>query len=123
MGVERVLELLNELGADDLSEKLDAYAVIPDVSALPKAMACIQHLRSAGVRILMHTSSPDGMASMKSQFKKADASGARFALIFGEMEMTEGMVTVKSLREVGATQLTQSLENPAQWAKSLQSTA
>lgn len=123
MGVERVLELLNEQGADDSSEKLDAYAVIPDVSALPKAMACIQQLRSAGARILMHASGPDGMASMKSQFKKADASGARFALIFGEMEMTEGMVTVKSLREAGATQLTQSLENPAQWAKSLQSTA
>lgn len=123
LGVERVLELLNEQGADDLSEKLDAYAVIQDVSALPKAMACIQQLRSAGARILMHNSGPEGMASMKSQFKKADASGARFALIFGEQEMTEGRVTVKALREAGVIQLTQSLENPAQWANSLQSTA
>ena len=123
MGVERVLELLNEQGAHDSSEKLDAYAVIPDVSALPEAMACIQKLRSAGARILMHASGPDGMASMKSQFKKADASGARYALVFGEQEMTNGTVTVKALREVGVAQVTQSLENPALWANTLQSTA
>lgn len=123
MGVERVLELLNEQGAHDSSEKLDAYAVIPDVSALPEAMACIQKLRSAGARILMHASGPDGMASMKSQFKKADASGARYALVFGEQEMTNGTVTVKALREAGVAQVTQSLENPALWANTLQSTA
>jgi len=123
MGVERVLELLNEQGAHDSSEKLDAYAVIPDVSALPEAMACIQKLRSAGARILMHASGPDGMASMKSQFKKADASGARYALVFGEQEMTNGTVTVKALREAGVAQVTQSLENPALWANTLQYTA
>ena len=38
------------------------------------------------------------MGSMKSQFKKADASGARFALIFGEQELQQGSVAVKPLR-------------------------
>jgi histidyl-tRNA synthetase len=38
------------------------------------------------------------MGSMKSQFKKADASGARFALIFGEQELHQASVAVKPLR-------------------------
>jgi len=123
MGVERVLELLKEQGGDESSAQLDVYAVIPDVSALPRAMACLQQLRDAGVHVLMHASGPDGMASMKAQFKKADASGARYALVFGEQEMALGSVTVKALREAGAVQVTRSLENPSQWAKSLQSNA
>lgn len=121
MGVERVLELLKEQGGQEPTALLDGYAVIPNVSALPKAMACIQQLRDAGVHVLMHASGPDGMASMKAQFKKADASGARYALVFGEQEMTQGAVTVKALREAGVGQVMQSLENAAHWAKSLQS--
>jgi histidyl-tRNA synthetase len=36
---------------------------------------------------------------MKSQFKKADASGARFAMIFGPDELAQGKVTIKDLRQ------------------------
>jgi histidyl-tRNA synthetase len=39
---------------------------------------------------------------MKSQFKKADASGARHALIFGADELAQGLVAVKPLRDAGA---------------------
>ena len=47
----------------------------------------------------MHASTTlDGMGSMKSQFKRADSSGARFALIFGAAELAEGRVAVKPLR-------------------------
>jgi histidyl-tRNA synthetase len=60
---------------------------------------------------------------MKSQFKRADSSGARFALVFGADELAKGLVTVKALREGGGPQVTQLLSNPAQWAKSLQSKA
>lgn len=123
LGVERVLELLKEQGVASGGSVLDAYAVIPDVAALPKAMACIQQLRGAGVRVLMHASGPDGMASMKAQFKKADGSGARYALIFGDEEIRHGIVTVKALREGGVAQVTQILDNAAQWAESLQSNA
>ncbi|MNV49937.1 Histidine--tRNA ligase [compost metagenome] len=59
---------------------------------------------------------------MKSQFKKADASGARFALIFGADELAQGQVTVKSLRDGSGAQTTQSLSAVAQWATLLQST-
>jgi histidyl-tRNA synthetase len=39
---------------------------------------------------------------MKSQFKKADASGARYALVFGADELARGEVSVKPLRDAGA---------------------
>jgi histidyl-tRNA synthetase len=71
----------------------------------------------------MHTSSAEGMASMKSQFKRADASGARFGLVFGADEMALGQVTVKALRDASIAQQTRTLLDAAQWAKSLQSNA
>jgi histidyl-tRNA synthetase len=56
---------------------------------------------------------------MKSQFKKADGSGARFALIFGAEELAQGKVAVKSLRDGKGAQLLQALDEPAAWAASL----
>ena len=56
---------------------------------------------------------------MKSQFKKADASGARFALIFGSDEMARGAVTVKSLRDGDGQQVEQPLASIDQWAATL----
>ena len=50
---------------------------------------------------------------MKSQFKKADASGARYALIFGADELAQGEVTVKSLRDGTGAQVRQPLAEPA----------
>jgi histidyl-tRNA synthetase len=61
------------------------------------------------------------MGSMKSQFKRADTSGARFALIFGAYEMAAGVVTVKSLRDGAGAQQRQPLADVGQWASSLKS--
>ncbi|WP_372659594.1 histidine--tRNA ligase [Hydrogenophaga sp.] len=99
LGMERILELLKE--QDRLPEQPvpDAYAVVPDVAALPVAMRTLRALRAQGVQVQMHAAGPEGMGSMKSQFKKADASGARFALIFGEQELQQAMVAVKALRQ------------------------
>ena len=63
----------------------------------------------------------DGPGSMKSQFKRADSSGARFALIFGADELAQGCVTLKSLRDGSGAQSLQSLTEVAQWAATLQS--
>ena len=63
----------------------------------------------------------EGMGSMKSQLKKADASGARYALIFGADELARGVVTVKSLRDGTGAQLQRPLEEPAAWANELKS--
>jgi histidyl-tRNA synthetase len=99
LGVERVLELIKEQGNDVAMPVPDVYAVIPESSALPVALKVLQQLRTSGVRVQMHSGlSLDGMGSMKSQFKKADGSGARFALIFGAAELEQGCVAVKPLR-------------------------
>jgi histidyl-tRNA synthetase len=57
---------------------------------------------------------------MKSQFKKADASGARYALIFGSDELAQNYVTIKALRDRGGEQITRSLDGIATWATTLQ---
>ena len=121
LGVERVLELLQESGRAVPPLAPDAYAVVPDAAALPLALRTLQTLRAAGVSVQMHASSgTDGMGSMKSQFKKADASGARFALIFGETELASGCVAVKPLRavkaEAAAEQTLHPLADATAWA-------
>ena len=125
LGVERVLELVKEAGLATAAPVPDAYAVVPDAAALPQVSQVIQALRGAGVSVQLHSPSGaagEGMGSMKSQFKKADASGARFALVFGSDELAQGQVTVKSLRDGSGAQTTQSLGAVAQWATLLQST-
>lgn len=99
LGVERVLELLKASSASVPEALPDAYAVLPDATTLPQAMQLLQALRAQGLCVQMHASpTADGMGSMKSQFKKADASGARFALVFGQDEMARGEVGLKPLR-------------------------
>ena len=124
MGVERVLELLKESALPLSLPSLDAYAIVTDAAALPAVMTCLQQLRAAGVAVQMHACAADGaMASMKAQFKRADASGARFALVFGPDELQAGVVTIKALRNSAIAQTTQALNSPEQWANSLQSNA
>jgi histidyl-tRNA synthetase len=123
LGIERVLELLKEQGTPMSVPAPDAYAVIPDAASMPVALRTLQQLRDVGVRVQMHASTAEGLGSFKSQFKKADASGAAFALVFGADELARGEVTVKSLRDGSGVQVTQPLAQVAQWASSLQSNA
>jgi histidyl-tRNA synthetase len=119
LGVERVLELVKERGTQVPVPAPDAYAVVPDAAAIPVVLRSLQALRAAGVSVQMHASSGEGMGSMKSQFKKADASGARYALIFGADELSQGLVTVKSLRDGSGAQVQKPLAEPGAWAASL----
>ena len=128
LGVERVLELIKEQGAQIPMPVPDAYAVIPEASSLPVVLKVLQQLRAVGVSIQMHAGgSLDGMGSMKSQFKKADASGAHFALIFGSAELEQGCVALKPLRssieggknEVAQAQTLYPLDDVAAWAHNL----
>jgi len=124
LGVERVLDLVAELGEAPHVPVPDAYAVIPDADALPLAFKTLQALRSAGVNVQMNAGGAQGMGSMKSQFKRADASGARFALVFGATELASGCVAVKPLRlEAGGSgqeQVLQPLNDVSSWSASLQ---
>jgi len=121
LGVERVLELVKEQGEAFSAPVPDVYAIIPDAAALPVAIRTLQALRAAGVAAQMHAGGGEGMGSMKSQFKKADASGAAYGLIFGADELARGEVTVKALRDGQGAQRCERLEAVAQWAQSLQS--
>jgi histidyl-tRNA synthetase len=123
MGVERVLDLMKEQGAAIEAPVPDVYAVVPDAAAMPVVLRTLQQLRDAGVRVQMHAATVDGMGSFKSQFKKADASGATYALIFGADELARGEVTLKSLRDGSGAQSARSLAEVATWAATLQSPA
>jgi histidyl-tRNA synthetase len=114
LGVERLLLLIDELGLAVPSSAPDVYAILPDAAALPQAMPALEALRAAGVAVQMHA----GGGSFKSQFKKADASGARWALVFGTDELARGEVAVKPLRGEGE-QVSRPLHAVATWAADL----
>ena len=98
LGMERILELLKEQDLLPASPAPDAYAVVPDAASVARVMPVLRALRLSGVSVQMHAGGAEGMGSMKSQFKKADASGARFALIFGADELAQNSVALKPLR-------------------------
>ena len=120
MGVERMLLLLETVGAEMPAAAPDVYAVVPEVAALAAAMTTCEALRAAGVRVQMHGAGAAGWGSVKAQFKRADASGARFALIFGADELARGEVALKSLRDADAAQRSLPLAGAARWAAELQ---
>lgn len=119
LGVERVLELLKVQGVAQPSAHVDIYAVIESVAQLPVVMACLQKLRDQGLVVYMHArgqgADDQSMGSMKSQFKRADASGAQYALVFGVDELQRHMVGVKNLRDRAAPQIEVSLDALVQW--------
>jgi histidyl-tRNA synthetase len=116
LGIERLLLLIDELKLPVPDAAPQAFAVIPDAASMPRAMAVLEALRAAGVSIQMHAAGKEGLGSMKSQFRRADASGARFALVFGADELAQGMVAVKPLRDSGAVQWLRPLADAAAWA-------
>ena len=115
LGIERLLLLLQEIGVPVPGASPDVYAVLPDAAALPQAMVVLDALRAAGLSVQMHA----GGGSLKAQFKKADASGARHALVFGADELAQGQVAVKPLRDAAAGQVLRPLRGVADWAPAL----
>ena len=96
IGVERMVLLLQEAGnAADAAPT--AYVVHAGEGAQRLAAAAGERLRDAGFAIVVNA----GGGSFKSQMKRADASGARFALVIGENEVAANAVGVKPLREGG----------------------
>jgi histidyl-tRNA synthetase len=100
LGMERLLLMLEATGGEAPAERVDAYAVVPDVTALPRVLPVLEALRAAGCAVLMNA----GAGSMKVQFKRADASGAHYALIFGADELARGEVAIKPLRAAAGAQ-------------------
>src|SRR4051812_4203899 len=93
MGNERLIGLMPQ----NTARGPDAYVLYQGEGTLAYALGMAEELRAAGYRILMHA----GGGAFKAQMKKADASGARFALIIGDDELRAGEVSFKLLREEG----------------------
>ena len=99
MGVERLVLLLETLKLlpAELNAPADLYLCAFGEAAELAGLGLAERLRDAipGLRLLVNS----GGGSFKSQFKKADKSGARFALILGEDELAARVVGCKPLRD------------------------
>lgn len=100
MGVERLLALWREAGAETVSLSPDVYVVHVGDAAGRMAFRAAEALRGYGFAVVTHC----GGGSFKSQMKKADASGAALAVIIGEDEALAGEAGLKPLRGAGAQQ-------------------
>ena len=94
LGIERVIELLRETGAVDVKPATDVYVLHQGGATQTRAFLLADQLRDAGLDVILHA----GDASLKSQMKKADASGADYAVIVGEEEAARDAAVVKALR-------------------------
>ncbi|MBK1694168.1 histidine--tRNA ligase [Chromatium weissei] len=102
MGLERLVELL-ELAGHVAAPPIDVYLVAVGEAAQQAAPIVAERLRDAmpKLRLLTHC----GGGNFKNQFKKADKSGAQFALVLGETELEQGLLSLKPLRDEGEQQL------------------
>jgi histidyl-tRNA synthetase len=98
IGVERVIELLREGRQAGGQPVCDVYVLHQGGGTYLAALRAAEQLRDAGLEVILHA----GEASLKSQMKRADASGAEYAVIVGEAEAAEGKAMVKALRAADA---------------------
>ena len=103
MGVERVVSLIEQAGTAPPTSGADVYVVTLGEPALRAAIWLAEALRDAlpGRRIELNA----GGGNLKAQFRRADRSGARLAVVVGEDEIARGVAQLKPLRETGAAQL------------------
>jgi histidyl-tRNA synthetase len=101
MGVERLIALIRDSGGEPAAPAPDVYLVHQGDAASRLAFSVAEGLRDQGVNVLLHC----GGGSFKSQMKKADGSGAAFAVIIGDDEAATGEAQLKTLREEGVAQL------------------
>jgi histidyl-tRNA synthetase len=103
MGLERVALLYDQVAGEQAADgAVDVYCCVMAQPQHGWAMQVAQRLRDAcpGARIRVHA----GGGKLKNQLRKADASGAAWALIIGEDEMVTQQVAVKSLRDAAPQQ-------------------
>ncbi len=97
MGMERLVAILEEaVKAEDLGNP-DIFMVLMGDNAVREGFKVAEQLRTdfAGLGLLVNC----GGGSLKSQFKKADKSGARYALVLGDNELEKGIISLKPLRD------------------------
>jgi histidyl-tRNA synthetase len=97
MGVERLVALLTAAGGTPAAPAPDVYVVINGVRAAAEALRIVERLRDERPRLRFELNLGGG--NFKTQFRRADKSGARLALIIGDDELARGVLAVKPLRE------------------------
>jgi histidyl-tRNA synthetase len=104
MGLERLILLLETLGQvpESIARQVDVYLCAFGEAAELAGLALAERLRDALPSLRLQVNA--GAGSFKSQFKKADKSGALFALILGDDELAARSVGVKPLRGQGEQQ-------------------
>jgi histidyl-tRNA synthetase len=95
MGIERLLALMADAGREAVARTPDVYIVHAGDAGNRFAWTVAEDFRDAGLDVVLHC----GGGSFKSQMKRADNSGARFAAIIGDDEAQSEQVSVKALRE------------------------
>ena len=110
MGLERLVELLRAAEATPPAPTPHAYFVPLGEAAEARSLALTEALRDAlaGLRLSVHC----GGGGMKARMRKADRSGARYALIVGDNELAAGSVVIKPLR--GGEQATVAVDRLAE---------
>ena len=101
MGIERLIALIRDAGGEPAGPAPDVYLVHQGEQASRLAFRVAAGLRDRGIDVLLHC----GGGSFKSQMKKADGSGATFAVVIGDDEASTGEAQLKPLREDGGAQL------------------
>jgi len=105
MGMERIIELMKGLGEPAEPNVCDVYMVHQGIDAQLQSFILAERIRDAGLDVVLHCATPTGAGSFKSQMKKADGSGAAFAVIIGQDEIANNAAQVKTMRgEIGEQQ-------------------
>jgi histidyl-tRNA synthetase len=97
MGVERVVELVQQAGTAAARKGADVYVVAVGERATRAGLALVETLRDGlpGLAFEMN----QGGGNFKAQFRRADRSGARLALVLGDNELERGVAALKPLRQ------------------------
>ncbi|MDN4036351.1 histidine--tRNA ligase [Massilia sp. YIM B02443] len=104
MGMERIIELMKAMGEPAQPNQCDVYMVHQGEEARMQAFILAERIRDAGLDVVLHCATPAGAGSFKSQMKKADGSGAAFAVIIGEDEIANNVAAIKSMRGAAGEQ-------------------
>ncbi len=96
MGLERLIALLEEVNPGAATTASDLYLVLVGDAAAREGLVLAEQLRDAMPQLEIVCNCGGG--SLKAQFKRADRSGARFALVLGDSEIEAGTVALKPLR-------------------------
>ncbi|MES2534989.1 MAG: histidine--tRNA ligase [Pseudomonadota bacterium] len=98
IGVERILELMKAAGEQAATSQCDVYMVHQGDAAQLRAFVLAERLRDAGLDVVLHCASANAGGSFKAQMKRADSSGAAYAVIIGDDEVANDTASVKELR-------------------------